>query len=402
MVFMLPRTAEYGARLAAVIPSAMRMLTSEMFSTMSGELPSQRCVVVLVADGLGLHNLEPLKGHARTLWKLLAGSLETVMPSTTGAALSTITTGTLPGQHGLLGYRIRHPQLGMRTTLSEWKNIDNVRQWQLQPTLFERGNTVGVRSYAVGRPAHRGGGLTEAVLTGTTYLAGQTIDDRFAHAIRVAREAESPTLVYLYVDELDRAGHKDGVSSDAWLRRLEQLDAAVEELVTKLPSDAVLMGTADHGMVDILPEKHVMFTAGTDAFEGVDLVGGEPRLRYLYLDRPEQAQRVTNRLQEHFGEAAWVFTREEAINAGLYGVADPSLVGRVGDVILAARSDIALYEHSSDVKSLAMIGQHGSFSKEEREVPLFVYGNLDIGVLHAWLQDYAGMLTPKRRKPRRR
>jgi len=402
MVFMLPRTAEHGARLAALLPSAMRMLAPTMFPQVAGDLPPKRCVIVLVADGLGIHNLEPVKGHARTLWKLLAGSFETVVPSTTGAALATITTGTLPGQHGLMGYRIRHPQLGMRTTLSEWKGIDAVREWQLQPTLFERGQDHGVRSYAIGRPSHRDGGLTRAVLTGATYLAAQTVEDRVAQALTVVREATSPTLVYLYVDELDRAGHSEGSSSDAWLRRLEQLDDAVKRLVSELPSDAFFVGTADHGMVDISSDNHILFTAGVGAFNDVSFVGGEPRLRYLYLTQPEAAQDVQVRLQDHFGDRVWVYTREEAFHSGHFGAVDPSLADRVGEIVVAARDDVALYEHDADPKSLMMVGQHGSFTRQEREVPLFMYGD-DLRERHdAWLTSYATSLAPKRRKARRK
>lgn len=64
-------------------------------------------------------------------------------------------------------------------------------------------------------------------------------------------------------------------------------------------------------------------------------------------------------------------SRSEAIAAGWFGEVDPSVLPRVGDVLVAARSAIAYYdERTATPQSLAMVGQHGSFSPEERRVPL--------------------------------
>ncbi|WP_193787066.1 alkaline phosphatase family protein, partial [Leucobacter japonicus] len=118
-----------GARLAAILPSGLatvaRGLDADLpeelaFAASSGiaeRLPAARSFVMVVVDGLGHANLTAVKGHAPTLARLQRRRIETVAPSTTGAALTTLTTGALPGEHGLIGYRIRHPRLGLVTTL---------------------------------------------------------------------------------------------------------------------------------------------------------------------------------------------------------------------------------------------------------------------------------------------
>jgi predicted AlkP superfamily pyrophosphatase or phosphodiesterase len=124
----------------------------------------------------------------------------------------------------------------------------------------------------IGRPAHAGGGLTEAILRGAEYHGGQRIEDRFAIASTLLRERE-PVVAYLYVDELDRAAHEHGWQGEAWVRRLEALDAALADLLMTLPGDAGVVVTADHGIIDVPAERQVMLDADPSLIEGVAQIG---------------------------------------------------------------------------------------------------------------------------------
>jgi hypothetical protein len=68
-------------------------------------------------------------------------------------------------------------------------------------------------------------------------------------------------------------------------------------------------------------------------------------------------------------------TRDEAIDAGLFGVVAPEVRDRVGDVLVAARAAVAYYDdRESDKRPQRMVGQHGSLTLEERMVPLVRLG----------------------------
>src|SRR4051794_34420910 len=66
-----------------------------------------RPVVLLVLDGLGWLQLQARRHLAPVLTGLAGGPITSVTPSTTAAAMTTITTGRLPGVHGIVGYRVR-------------------------------------------------------------------------------------------------------------------------------------------------------------------------------------------------------------------------------------------------------------------------------------------------------
>ena len=383
MDFMLPTTADNGARLAAILPSGIaavaRGTSAELPEALryadTEPLPALRSFVMIVVDGLGNANLSARAGHAPTLARLPRKRIETVAPSTTGAALTTLLTGRLPGEHGLVGYRIRHPGLGLVTTLRDWDGIQDRRSWQHATPLLTHAASIGARAVAIGRPAHAVGGLTEAILTGAEYLGGQRIDDRFAVASRVLREA-TPAVVYLYIDELDKAGHEHGWQSEQWGRRLEQLDASLEGFLRTLPGNVGVVITADHGMVDVAQHQQIMLEDHAGLLEDVELIGGEPRLRSLYLRQGADAGSVAAAWQEAEGSRAWVSTRDAAIAGGAFGTVHEHVADRVGDVLIAARKQVAYYTSTEDPRVLDMVGQHGSFTDEERGVPLALGGAL--------------------------
>ena len=383
MEIMLPAADDNGARLAAILPTGLGAVARTLgvdsrirgTDTALENVPPLRSFVLIVVDGLGEANLKARAGHARTLAGLQRKRLSTVIPSTTAAALTSLVTGELPGQHGLIGYRIRHPRLGILSPLKDWEGITVADAWQRSTPLFEVASSLGIRSYAIGRPAHATGGLTAAILRGAEYLGGQRIADRFALA-REALSAGDPSVMYLYVDELDKAGHEFGWESERWLRRLEQLDAAVDDFLRYLPADVGVVITADHGMVDVADHQQVILDEAAWFDDRISDVAGEPRMRSLYLNDPADAARVAHAVQEAEGTRAWVGTRDQAIAAGWYGPTESEVSARLGDVLIAARKQVAYYLSTDSEAARAMVGQHGSLSSEERGIPLALAGQL--------------------------
>ena len=382
MGIMLPTATDNGGRLAAILPTGLLALAKGAGLSYDGArggampdalrelIPSLRSLIIVAVDGLGSANLKSRAGHAPTIMSLPQRRITTVSPSTTAAALTTLTTGTLPAEHGLVGYRIMHEQLGLLCPLRDWDGIDDVRGWQLAEPLFHVAERLGVRAATFGRPGHAESGFTRAILTGAEYRGGERIADRFAEARRLLQSGE-PVLGYVYVDELDRVGHKYGWESDQWVQRLEQLDAALADFLTGLPAGTGIVLTADHGMVDIAQSQQIVLDLDAPEFADVGAIGGEPRFRSFFLHEGVDAPLFASQLEAREGKRAWVTTREAAFAAGLFGPrVSPGVVDRVGDVILAARGRCAYYLADDDPQSFDMVGQHGSWTDEEQGIPL--------------------------------
>ena len=342
--------------------------------------------VVVLVDGLGLEMLHQRRGHTPTLrrWRAPGDGgaksgegpgILTCRPSTTASALTMLGTSALPGTTGMVGYSVLRPGLGpvlpaatvpspaQVLSLITWKGDDapNPRAWQDVPTIFERIPTGSAVS--IGPARFAGSGLTEAALRGASHLAADRMEDRPALAAGALRRGVP--LVYLYVGELDKTGHKHGWLSAQWLAQLERLDAAMADLVRRVPAGTRIILSADH---------RIDLTAHRELVRDVVAVAGEPRLTHLHVadGDADLAGEVAHRYRRVLAErAAWVGTREQA--AEHLGALAPRARGVVGDVVVAMAGTWVLVDprvHSES--AIAMPGVHGSFTPAETEVPLLI------------------------------
>jgi predicted AlkP superfamily pyrophosphatase or phosphodiesterase len=188
----------------------------------------------------------------------------------------------------------------------------------------------------------------------------------------VAALKETPAFVYLYVNDLDVAGHSDGVGSDQWLAALSGIDQLVATLLQKLPRQTRLWLTADHGMINV--GEKIVIGQGNNLAENIATIAGEPRARHLYLSDGAGASEiadVASRWEEFLGEKASVYTRDKAIAADLFGnQVSADAADRMGDVIVVAHGDLILIEAEREKQEGAMVGHHGGASDIESYVPL--------------------------------
>lgn len=379
----MPPPPAFGRRsIADVLTSAAASLGVAGFTNTLGLPPASRVCVVL-ADGLGRNLLKQKSAHTPFLRSVMQSGqgdvpvwLDSTFPSTTAAALASFGTGLPPGQHGMVGYDVLDPEQDkVVNMLGNWDAKVDPAVWQPFPTVFERAvETVNVTTVSL--PQFGNSPMTQAALRGGNFVPAVTAHARTAAAADVMDTA-GPSLMYFYVNELDKAGHRYGCQSEQWEHQLEELDATVKRLNASLPAGTTVLLTADHGMLDVPEQQRIDFAADTSLVDGVRHTAGEPRMVHLYLEDPADAAgqaRLLAAWRARFGDRIWAFTRNDAIAAGLFGTLRPAVGPRIGDIMIAARDALALYD-TRRVRPAAMevVGQHGSLTKAEREVPLLCF-----------------------------
>lgn len=362
------------ASLADVLPAAATALGLDVAraSQTLPALPAARNVVVLLVDGLGDVQLRDRAGHApflkamRSVAPLAAG-----FPSTTATSMGMFGTGLPPGGHGLVGLDVLDPARDVLFNELAWDPDVDPREWQPAPTVFQQLVATGYDVVRIGPAYFDGSGLTEAALRGGRFVAAESLGGRVDAALEAVRSMRRG-LAYVYWGELDKVGHVHGAASWEWTQELERVDAFTRRLAEGLPSDTVLVVTADHGMVDVPFADRLDLAQEADLRAGVRHAGGEPRALHLYC-RSGAAPDVLAAWRERLGGLMDVRTREEAIRAGWFGPVAPHVLPRIGDVVTAATGRIAVVDsRRARPELLGLLGLHGARTDAERLVPLLI------------------------------
>ncbi len=368
---------DYGkSSLSDVLPSALAALGVPGEPNVLGIEPAE-CVVVLLVDGLGWQLLREHARHAPFLSSLAARPLSAGFPTTTAVSIASLGTGVAPGQHGITGYTTRVDGLTEPANWLTWRGAysgsdlaDLQPPGQVQPVLtaFERAEQAGVSASLVFAPLFRDSGLTRAALRGGRYHRALTAADTATEVATVA--AARRGLIYCYSADLDLIGHVYGCRSQAWLAQLELIDHGARLLADRLPPGARLLVTADHGMLDVPEAAKVDYDAEPLLKQGVDLIAGEARVRYLYA-AAEQLDAVRARWTDLLGDRVALLSRDEAIACGWFGPAVSEQAShRIGDLIAVAVSEIAVIRRKAESRSAMLVGHHGALTEAELLVPL--------------------------------
>jgi hypothetical protein len=334
-------------------------------------LPEAPAYVVFLVDGLGARLLQRHADAAPYLSSLLATQEPGTagVPSTTATSLSSLGTALPPGAHGVVGFTSRIPGTDRLLNALTWdKNVDP-KQWQPHATAFTGLRLNGAAVTVINKREFRDTGLTVAALRGADFVGADRVGERLAAA--VASSAERPSLTYLYDGDLDWTGHRYGVASAQWLQQLVMVDAEAEQLRESLAPDVRLLVVADHGMLDSPISARVDVDRELVLRDGVALMGGEARFRHLYC-RSGAVADVAATWSSVLGRRADVLTRQEAVGRGWFGQVDPSVLPRLGDVIVACRGDHAVVSTADFAYEATLIGLHGSLSADEMLIPMLV------------------------------
>jgi hypothetical protein len=356
--------------LSDVVPSVARAIGCP-FGPSPIALPDAPAYVVFLIDGLGARLLERYAHAAPFLSSLLdPAEVGTAgVPSTTATSLTSLGTALSPGAHGLVGFTSRIPGTDHLLNALAWSKEVDPLEWQPHRTAFQALDEAGAAVTVVNKREFAGSGLTVAAHRGATYVGADKAGERIATAVQAS--ARRPSLTYLYDGDLDWTGHRHGVASAPWLQQLAMIDAEAEQLREALPSSARLLVVADHGMVDSPRTSRIDVDERPELRQGVALLGGEARVRHLYCARGAVADVVAT-WAGVLGDRADVLTREQAVTRGWFGAVEPAVLPRLGDVIVAARGDLAVVSSLDFPYEVTLIGMHGSLTPDEMLIPMMV------------------------------
>ncbi len=354
-----PLVPDYGgACVCNVVPGLLRTLETDWLPRDVLQAPTR---MLLVLDGLGWEQLQPRQAVAPTLHAMQGRAISTIAPSTTAAALTSISTGRPPAQHGLLGYQLR---LGDETLdVLRWTvNGADARERFVPSRIQGLPAFGGTRPPVITKSELEGSGFTQAHLAGAEMLGYRVPSSIAVTAGRMARAGRP--FIYAYYDGIDRIAHQRALDQyyDA---ELATVDRMVADVLRALPSGAALVITADHGHVDVGDQVYPLAEA---VQRHARIHSGEARFLWLHA-KPGQARELEAASLACHGEQAWVVSRERIQDEAWFGPGmSAEIADRCGDVALVARGRNAVLVPGGS--GSPKLGRHGSLTPAEMRVPL--------------------------------
>ena len=339
-------------------------------------------LVFVAADGLGMALVEAL-GSDAFMRQHVAATLHTVFPSTTASAFTSVVTGQWPNRHAALGWYTYIREADAVTTIIPFvRTVDKVPLTRLGLTVEQAFPTPSLAT-RLGRDSLSllPEPLTDSVFS--TYISGRarrngygTILEAIVAIVERVGSASEPTYTYLYVHDVDRAGHEFGFQHPETLVAAGSIDRFLGGLFESLSGRARIVVSADHGGLDARPDQIHMLLRSDPL---VELLAIEPSgdSRVVYFDVREGKESEFQELfRSRFDDLFFLITVDEAEELELFGPGPLSEAARsrLGTFLaMSAGPDVLLYDWPSRAaEGMVFVGHHSGLSPAEMRIPLII------------------------------
>jgi hypothetical protein len=317
-------------------------------------------VAVILIDAFGWSFVQRHAAHP-LLRRMEIQPLASQFPSSTTAHLTTLYSGLPVERHGLYEWRVYEPlvdevvvPLPFVTAGGSPLDLDP-RAIVPSPSFFERLEAPST----VLQPAHIWPSTySSAALAGATVIPYTDLQDGVA-------QLGTPGLSCLYWDRVDATGHEHGPSSAAFDAAAV---AALDAIERALPPDTLVLATADHGQVDVHPDRldeldvvwpELLERLRRDARGRPLWPAGSARDCFLHVDEPGH---VVEELSRRLGDRATVH-----LAADLFPDAGERLLARLADVCVLPAPGRMAWLRAFPSHERRFRGHHGGRTPDEIE-----------------------------------
>ncbi len=366
--------------LMASIMAAHDVPSSALQSTLLPASKLGKKQVLLVIDGLGLHHLKE-KASGGFLNAHCLGSLTSVVPSATAAAIPVYLTGEPPARHGFTGWFSWYRELSSVCAILPFVTRTgylSLASGAITPKLLSAVDAIstklGVPCWQVAPKKIAFSRFSTDFKGTSSVLAYETFDQLIDQTAQAVSELSDEGYVYVYWSEYDHITHRYGLNSRESDQHLAFLDNKVRVLAEKLSGENVdLIVCADHGFTDCPDEnQYVLSNDFPQLAKMLQMpLTGEPRLAIAHLKNGLREDFLYT-AQQQLQNIATVVGSEDFVHAGFLGPGEnhPELLNRLGDVLLLMHEHTVMFDPLPGEKMPQLRGHHGGLSQEEMQVPL--------------------------------
>lgn len=204
-------------------------------------------------------------------------------PSKTFPSHYSVVTGLHPGRHGIVANNILDVDTGRRFSLSNRAEVQDPMWWGGEPLwlTLRREGRIAAAMFWPGSEAPIGGYRPHHWAPFDASVPGDARVDQVLGWLDLPA-AERPSLMTLYFEDVDAAGHDDGPDSPAVRAAVGRVDGYLGRLMRGLDERGLLdrvnlVVISDHGMAETSPERLIVLDDYI-SLDDVDVVDINPTL----------------------------------------------------------------------------------------------------------------------------
>lgn len=336
--------------------------------------------IFILLDGLGMafQDLFPENGFLVNSFKL---ALPTIYPSTTACVLTSIATLEYPHRHGVTGWYTRIPEKKINVTLLPWKEqitdtdigdedltIDEVIT---APSLFK---SAGSRVRLLCPSEYSGGKYNLWAHPSGKISSYSGVEDCFQKAEEWVRYTDDREILYIYIPDVDSKAHYYGTHSSEVIKKINLIDDELGKFAGNVEKEALLLITADHGLIDIPLERQLVLNKMENVWPLLDCYPTGEAVNPIFHVREGSENEFREKFEKEYQGSFRLLSPADLIEFGLLNGCriDSDLITRFGTFVGIALEPAAVRLDFPKRKTKKMIAFHGGLRPEEMVIPLFI------------------------------
>lgn len=319
-------------------------------------------VILIVLDGLGINIIKKNLTKEQLLRKNIKSTITSVFPPTTVAATNAILSGRPPFVSGYVGWAQYNKFEDAHVIVfknEDYYNHKNKLSTNLQTEMLSYQNMLE-KIKNKNEDLH-----VEAVFPSFHEEGYDTFDEQLNRLLMITKKEKS--FSYCYFDEPDMTIHKSGITGTRTKEIVNNLNASYERFLREISDDVLVILTADHGLIDVVPIELYKFNDLKNTFSKRPSL--ESRALTFFI-KEESKETFECLFKKYLQPGFLLLTKEELYETELlgFGVKHKYLDSFIGDYIAIAISNKMIQLKKGD----PFKAHHAGLTKEELEVPIII------------------------------
>lgn len=322
-------------------------------------------IALILFDGAGKVVLDCHKESIPFIYSHIFKTINSVYPSTTVAATTSITTGLYPIQSGYLGWTqyFKSKKDFINVFPSQSKFDHNVKY--NPPVQISELKVDYIRDLINSTHIHN----AYRIYT-FDYRCGANFKTDYEKFFEDADKlVKTHDFVYIYTENPDHLLHEYGVENEVIKNNLVYLESKLKELV-KNNTDTLFLLVADHGFKNVkeINIRNYPDFLATLKYQNFSLEG---RFATFFVKNEEKFLELANK---YFGKNFDIYSKKQLLEDHTFGYGNPreNVEYNIGDYTLVATGDISLYD-LEEPRSFNFVANHAGITSDETDIYLCVF-----------------------------